>query len=171
VNTSSSKAASAVPAAGADEPRRYPHDAPERDFVNFPPFKTPEEPGKLRIGFIPEEWFKAMESKTGVMGPYVTFWAGLATIFSKEIYIVWADMAEHVTFFAVLIYASKKFGPKIADFLDKEAVVLNKKYETDLQDKTIEVDGKIQASQALASLPEANQLVNAAKRVWLLNIT
>jgi hypothetical protein len=53
--------------------------------------------------------------------------------------------------------------------LDKVDFALNKKYKTDLQEKTVEVDDKIQANQALASLPEANQLVNSAKRVWLLN--
>jgi hypothetical protein len=53
--------------------------------------------------------------------------------------------------------------------LDKDDVALNKKYETDLQKRPVEVDDKIQANKALASLPEANQLVNAAKRVWFLN--
>lgn len=146
------------------EHRRYPHDAPERDFVNFPPFKVPEEGGKVRIGFIPEEWFKAVEAKSGVMGPYVLFWGGLATIFSKEYYVVWADTWEHITFFALLVYATKKFGPQIAAYLDKSANEANQAYETELKDKTQEVDSKIVSTQALQSLPEANQLVNAAKR-------
>jgi hypothetical protein len=106
-----------------------------------------------------------MESKTGVMGPYVTFWGGLATIFSKEIYVVWADTWEHITFFALVIAVSKMYGAKIGQALDKGADELNKAYETELQNKTLEVDAKIQSNQALQSLPEANQLVNAAKRV------
>ena len=64
MSTSANKTA----AAPASEPRRFPHDAPERDFVNFPPLRIPEEGGKLRIGLVPDEWFKAMYNKTGVTG-------------------------------------------------------------------------------------------------------
>lgn len=62
-----SQAAAAAPAA-VDNVRRYPHDAPERDMVNFPPLKQPVNPGKLRIGVIPDEWFQFMYNKTGVTG-------------------------------------------------------------------------------------------------------
>ncbi len=54
--------------AAVGEPRRYPHDAPERDMVNFPPRRQPVNPGKLRIGLIPDEWFQFMYNKTGVTG-------------------------------------------------------------------------------------------------------
>ena len=160
--TGSSQNASAAPQ--SNEPRRYPHDAPERDFVNFPPFKAPEEAGKLRVGFIPDEWFKAMYNKTGVMGPYITFWGGLAYIFSKEIYVVWADAWEHITFFGLLIAVSKLYGKQIGTALDKSADEFNRAYETELANKTKSVDESIKVNQALSSLPDANRLVNAAKR-------
>ena len=57
-----------MPAPASDNIRRYPHDAPERDFVNFPPPRVPEEGGKIRIGLVPDEWFQAMYDKTGVTG-------------------------------------------------------------------------------------------------------
>lgn len=64
----SSNQSSAGNQAVATEHRRFPHDAPERDFVNFPPPRIPEEGGKVRIGLVPDEWFKAMYNKTGVTG-------------------------------------------------------------------------------------------------------
>ena len=66
VATSGSQQATAAQA--VDNVRRYPHDAPERDMANFPPLKQPVNPGKLRIGVIPDEWFQFMYNKTGVTG-------------------------------------------------------------------------------------------------------
>lgn len=144
--------------------RRFPHDAPERDFVNFPPVRHAEEGGKVRIGLIPDEWFKAMYNKTGVMGPYITFWGAVATIFSKEIYVLWADTWEHITFFALVVGVSKLYGKQIGQLLDKEADKANQAYEDRLVEATKDVDARIQANLALQSLPEANKLVNQARR-------
>jgi hypothetical protein len=68
VTTSANKGAEKASAVASTEHRRFPHDAPERDFVNFPPLRIPEEAGKLRIGLVPDNWFKAMYDKTGVTG-------------------------------------------------------------------------------------------------------
>lgn len=155
-------------AAATGDARRYPHDAPERDFGKFPAYKQPVEAGKLRIGFVPDEWFKAMYEKTGVMGPYITFWGGLAALLSKEIYVVWADSWEHLTFLALVVGATKLYGKQIGQFLDKQADAYNHEYKSALDEKTKHVDESIQANLALQSLPEANKLVNAAKKVIII---
>jgi F-type H+-transporting ATPase subunit b len=144
--------------------KRYPHDAPERDFVNFPPLRIPENGGKLRIGLVPDEWFKALYEKTGVTGPYVLFWGLVATVLSKEYFVFWVDSAEQIVFLAAVVAISKFYGKNLADFLDKQVEVETKKEISKLNDATKEISLKIEQNQKLGSLPEANTLVNLAKK-------
>lgn len=164
VNNNNATPATVNTNAPSKEVRRYPHDAPERDFVNFPPVRLPEQPGKLRIGFIPDEWFQMMYDKTGVIGPYVIFWGGLATILSKEIFVYWADTAEQLVFLAALIGVTKMYGHKLAGMLDKKVDEATAAEYTKLNDASKEIDEKIAQNDSLQSLPEANKLIHAAKR-------
>lgn len=88
-----------------------------------PGFERPvrrEQPGKVRMGFIPDEWFQYFYPKTGVTGPYV-FGAGLATyLFSKEIYVMEHEYYSGLSILMMVVYATKKFGPSVAAYLDKE---------------------------------------------------
>lgn len=78
------------------------------------------EPGKVRLGFIPEEWFQFFHSKTGVTGPY-TFGVGLATyLCSKEIYVMEHEYYSGLSLLVMVYVAHVKFGPKLAAWLDKE---------------------------------------------------
>ncbi|XP_028160516.1 ATP synthase subunit b, mitochondrial [Ostrinia nubilalis] len=90
-----------------------------RDEKNFPrPVRG--EPGKVRLGFVPEEWFQFFHSKTGVTGPY-TFGVGLATyLCSKEIYVMEHEYYSGLSIALMVYIAAKKLGPSIAAWLDKE---------------------------------------------------
>ena len=165
--STSANNSSSTPAT-TNEPRRFPHDAPERDFVNYPPLRIPEHGGKLRIGLVPDEWFKAMYDKTGVTGPYILFWGGIATLISKEYFVYWADTAEQFVFLGALIAGSKLYGKKIGEMLDSMADAGNKEALAELESQSKAIDEKIAKNNSLQSLPEANKLINLAKRVTTL---
>jgi len=95
-------------------------EGPERDLVNFPRPKRAVYPGKVRLGFMPDEWFTMFYNKTGVTGGYA-FWGGLTVfVLSKEIWVLEHEFWGGVSLFMMIIYAAKKFGPQVGAYLDKE---------------------------------------------------
>lgn len=81
------------------------------------------EPGKVRMGFIPEEWFQFFHKKTGVTGPYV-FAVSLSTyLCSKEIYVMEHEYYTGLSLIIMWTFMVKKLGPKVAAYLDKEVDV------------------------------------------------
>lgn len=82
--------------------------------------QRPEHPGKVRLGFLPEEWFQFFYNKTGVTGPY-TFGVGLITyLCSKEIYVMEHEYYSGLSLGIMAIIAVKKLGPVIAKWADGE---------------------------------------------------
>lgn len=80
----------------------------------------PINPGKVRMGFIPDEWFQMFYSKTGVTGPYV-FGAGLITyLCSKEIYVMEHEYYAGLSLAVMAAVVVKKMGPSVAEYCDKE---------------------------------------------------
>lgn len=101
-----------------------PNEPPERDLVNFPRLKRPLYPGKVRLGFLPDEWFQIFYNKTGVTGPYL-FGTGLLTyLYSKEILIMDHEFWTGVTIVIMIVTAIKKFGPAVSAYMDKEVDAL-----------------------------------------------
>jgi len=144
--------------------RRYPHDAPERDFVNFPPFRVKDEGDRTRMCIVPEKWMQAMYDKTGVTGPYILFWGAVATIFSKEFFILSIDTGSTLSFILAVALISKYGSPKLLEFLEKEGVVAQKEQDQEKANKFKALHSQIAKMENLESLPVANTLVHEAKK-------
>jgi len=111
-HTSTSKASAAADAVATE--------GGERDLVNFPRPQRAISPGKVRMGFIPEEWFTMFYHKTGVTGPYA-LGVGLTTFLcSKEIYIMEHEYYAGISIGLMVVYAINKMGPGLGAYLDKE---------------------------------------------------
>lgn len=100
-------------------------NSPDRDYENFPHPKQAMFSPKVRMGFIPEAWFQAFYDKTGVTGPYLFGTGLIATLLSKEIWVVDHGFTEVLCFTAALTIVVKKLGPTVAEYADK----LNEKRE------------------------------------------
>lgn len=79
-----------------------------------------QEPGKVRLGFVPEEWFTFFYKKTGVTGPYTFIFTLSTYLVSKEIYVLEHEFYNGLSFLIMWIYGVKKLGPPLAKYLDKE---------------------------------------------------
>ncbi|XP_050293919.1 ATP synthase subunit b, mitochondrial-like [Anthonomus grandis grandis] len=89
-----------------------------------------QEPGKVRMGFIPEEWFQAFYSKTGVTGPYAFAFTLSTYLVSKEIYVMEHEYYTGLSLLLMWGYGIKKFGPKVAAALDKQIDEYEKAWNT-----------------------------------------
>ncbi|XP_013114816.1 ATP synthase subunit b, mitochondrial-like [Stomoxys calcitrans] len=82
--------------------------------------KRPMDPAKVRMGFIPDDWFTFFYNKTGVTGPYI-FGVGLLNyLFSKEIYVCDHHFYHGLSMAILSLVAVKKLGPMVAAYCDKE---------------------------------------------------
>ncbi|CAG5056891.1 unnamed protein product [Parnassius apollo] len=135
----------------------------ERDEKNFPrPVRG--EPGKVRLGFIPEEWFQFFHSKTGVTGPY-TFGVGLGTyLFSKEIYVMEHEYYTGLSILVMVYYASTRFGPKIAQWLDKEVDAVENNWNEGRVENVKFLEQSIEEEKAAQWRAQGQELLIEAKK-------
>lgn len=123
-----------------------------------------EHPGKVRLGFIPEEWFTFFYPKTGVTGPYV-FGAGLLTyLCSKEIYVMEHEYYNGLSLAIMVIYAVKKFGPSVAAYCDKEIDRIEGEWKQGREDNIAQLNQAIEDEKKEQWRAEGQTLLMQAKK-------
>uniref|UniRef100_A0A1Q3FJZ6 ATP synthase subunit b n=1 Tax=Culex tarsalis TaxID=7177 RepID=A0A1Q3FJZ6_CULTA len=124
----------------------------------------PELPGKVRLGFIPEEWFTFFYPKTGVTGPYV-FGAGMLTyLCSKEIYVMEHEYYNGLSLAIMVIYGVKKFGPAVAAYCDKEIDKIEGEWKQGREDNIAQLNQAIEDEKKEQWRAEGQTLLMQAKK-------
>lgn len=138
---------------------------PERDTKNFPHPVMRVRGSPVRLGFIPEEWFTAMYPKTGVTGPYVLGTGLLATLLSKEIWVVDHGFADVLGFTGAFLFCVLKLGPGINKMLhDKQQRIYDATYTQPIAAAKEGYAGTIEnAKTAIWSLEGQKHLFEAKK--------
>ncbi|KAF7275332.1 ATP synthase subunit b, mitochondrial [Rhynchophorus ferrugineus] len=123
-----------------------------------------QEPGKVRHGFIPEEWFQAFYNKTGVTGPY-TFLFTLSTyLVSKEVYILEHEYYSGLSLAIMWIAGIKILGPKLANVLDKQVDNIEKEWNEGRVQEKASLEGSIADEEKAQWSFEGQNFLIAAKR-------
>ncbi|GIY73883.1 ATP synthase subunit b, mitochondrial, partial [Caerostris extrusa] len=141
-----------------------PYDGPERDLVNFPRRVRPDTPGKVRMAFLPEEWFTFFYKKTGVTGPYL-FGTGLLTfLLSKELYVIEHEFSTGCAIFLLVYIAVKKFGPAARKYLDDDFAANIAKMNKHKEDNMKEIENSIEQEKKNIWHAEGQKILMEAKR-------
>ncbi|GAB0087999.1 ATP synthase subunit b, mitochondrial [Sergentomyia squamirostris] len=131
---------------------------------SFPRPVRLEHPGKVRMGFIPDEWFTFFYNKTGVTGPYA-FGVGLLTyLCSKEIYIMEHEYYNGLSFAILLIVGIKKLGPKLAAYLDKEIDAIENEWSQGRKDELQMYEEGIEEEKKSQWSAEGQNILMQAKK-------
>ncbi|XP_069967334.1 ATP synthase subunit b, mitochondrial [Bactrocera oleae] len=126
--------------------------------------ERPEHPGKVRLGFIPEEWFQFFYNKTGVTGPY-TFGVGLLTyLCSKEIYVMEHEYYSGLSLAIMAIVAVKKLGPTVAAWTDKEIDRIENEWKSGREEELQNLADAIEAEKKEQWRAEGALLLMDAKK-------
>ena len=106
-----------------------------------------EHPSKVRMGFIPDEWFQFFYNKTGVTGPY-TFGVGLVTyLCSKEIYVMEHEYYTGLSLAIMAVIAVKKLGPPLAKWADGEIDKIESDWKSGRENELKELSDAIEAEK------------------------
>lgn len=126
--------------------------------------ERPEHPGKVRLGFIPEEWFQFFYKKTGVTGPY-TFGVGLLTyLCSKEIYVMEHEYYSGLSLAIMAVVAVKKLGPIVAAWTDKEIDRIENEWKSGREEELQNLSEAIEAEKKEQWRAEGALLLMDAKK-------
>lgn len=123
-----------------------------------------QEVGKVRYGFIPEEWFQAFYSKTGVTGPYAFAVTFSTYLVSKEIYVLEHEYYAGLSLLIMWTFGIKKLGPKMAAFLDKEVNQYEKDWNAGRVGQKEGLEAQIAAEEKSQWSVEGQGILVQAKR-------
>ncbi|XP_022129526.2 ATP synthase subunit b, mitochondrial-like [Pieris rapae] len=93
------------------------------------------EPGKVRMGMFPEEWFTFFHSKTGVSGPYVFGILVTNYLVSKEIFIMEHEYYAGLSIFVMVVGGVKLLGRNLANYLDSQIEAVEKELDQGLKNQ------------------------------------
>jgi len=137
-------------------------DAKSSDVAPSRPVR--QEPGKVRMGFLPEEWFNMFYKKTGVTGPY-TFGLTFGTyLVSKEIFVMEHEFYTGLSILAMAIFAVKKFGPGVAASLDKGIDAYEASWNENRVNEKNTLEEQIKDEEKMQWSMEGQNLLVKAKR-------
>lgn len=122
------------------------------------------EPAKVRLGFIPEEWFTMFYNKTGVTGPYMLGTGILTYLFSKEIYVCEHEFYSGLSLLITSIFVVKKIGPNIAKYCDKELDKIEGEWKNEKAVLTKNLDFDIELEKKSQYAAEGGILMLHAKK-------
>ncbi|XP_030765211.1 ATP synthase subunit b, mitochondrial-like [Sitophilus oryzae] len=123
-----------------------------------------QEAGRVRYGFIPEEWFEAFYKKTGVTGPYAFAFTFSTYLVSKEIYVLEHEYYSGLSLLIMWTYGIKALGPKVAAYLDKEVDDYEKGWNQERVDEKANLEDQIKNEEKLQWSIEGQNLLIQAKR-------
>ncbi|XP_059054484.1 ATP synthase subunit b, mitochondrial-like [Achroia grisella] len=120
--------------------------------------------GKVRMGFIPDEWFLFFHSWTGVSGPYIFGIVVTNYLVSKEIYVMEHEYYSGLSVALVLYLISTKLGPGIGANLDKQVDAEIAKWEKGRTDEIEFYEDVIKTSKDAQWRAEGQKLLMDAKK-------
>jgi F-type H+-transporting ATPase subunit b len=137
----------------------------ERDTKNFPHPVQAETHPAVRLGFIPESYFKAFYDKTGVTGPYMFGTGAVLSMLSVEWIIVEHGFAEFLTFWTAFAILANKLGPGLGKYLDKMDVdFTTKRWDEPIARSKENAQAVIDELQTAIAQQEGQKLMFEAKR-------
>ncbi|XP_037978056.2 ATP synthase subunit b, mitochondrial [Plutella xylostella] len=121
-------------------------------------------PPSVRLGFLPESWFKFMEPKTGVSGTYVLILVMANYLISKEIFVMEHEYYSGLSLLVMVVFVYKKFSQRFADALDKKVDEVVDDWEKSRQEEVDCYTDIVKTAQEDISMAEAHEMLTEAKK-------
>ncbi|CAK1554893.1 unnamed protein product [Leptosia nina] len=126
--------------------------------------KRRAEPGKVRLGMFPDDWFTFFHSKTGVSGPYILGILLTNYMFSKEIYVMEHEYYAGLSIFVIIVGITKNFGKDIGKVLDSEIDALENELNQGIKNQLNLYETVIKDCQEMQKQAKGQQMLMDAKK-------